>query len=223
MELRDFLSLRRAYNIVRQGAPSSERLTFEEFAILCRLDLADVALKTSDIAEYQGALRPTMTHRTNRLASLGYIDRAGDEEDHRVIVCAISEDGRAEVAKLAELTREKINHGLPLSRTNAVRVRHYVNAMGTLYCTAGELVLLALSLEEGHGATVSRLVECLGFLQPTISMSVRSLVEKELVDREASSRRGRASTIRLTEQGVAEAERIALLIDDIVVRRKFRL
>ena len=68
MELREFMSVRRAYNLVRQETDTSRRLTFEEFAILCRLDIVNEPMKTSAIAEYQGALRPTMTHRTNHLA-----------------------------------------------------------------------------------------------------------------------------------------------------------
>ena len=66
MDLREYMSVRRAYNVVRQKVESDERLTFEEFAILCRLDVANAPLKTSAIAEYQSALRPTMTHRDRK-------------------------------------------------------------------------------------------------------------------------------------------------------------
>ena len=76
MELREYLSIRRAYNLVRQESDASERLTSSEFAILCRLDVAGGSLRTSDIAEYQGSLRPTMTHRTKHLATLGLKGRS---------------------------------------------------------------------------------------------------------------------------------------------------
>ena len=69
------MSIRRAYNLVRQSVEPSRRLTFEGFSILCHLEVSEVPVKTSDIADYQGALRPTMTHRTNHLAELGFIDR----------------------------------------------------------------------------------------------------------------------------------------------------
>ena len=46
MDLKEFMSVRRAYNIVRQACSSEERLTFEEFAILCRLEIADEPMKT---------------------------------------------------------------------------------------------------------------------------------------------------------------------------------
>ena len=49
MDLKEFMSVRRAYNAVRQSVPSEGRLTFEEFAILCRLDFAGVPMKTSDL------------------------------------------------------------------------------------------------------------------------------------------------------------------------------
>ena len=102
MDLKEFMSVRRAYNAVRQSVPSEGRLTFEEFAILCRLDFTGAPMKTSDIAEYQGALRPTMTHRTNHLAGLGLIDRSEGENDRRNVVCSISEEGRQYAEELAD-------------------------------------------------------------------------------------------------------------------------
>ncbi len=54
MDLKEFMSVRRAYNAVRQEVGSEERLTFEEFAIVCHLCDADEPLKTSAIAEYPG-------------------------------------------------------------------------------------------------------------------------------------------------------------------------
>ena len=80
------MSVRRAYNVVRQMVVSGERLTFEEFAIICHLCECDEPLKTSAIAEYQGALRPTMTHRTNHLEELGLIDRTEGTSDRRNVV-----------------------------------------------------------------------------------------------------------------------------------------
>ena len=49
MDLREYMSVRRAYNIVRQSVEPAERLTFEEFAILCRLDFAGTPMKTSRV------------------------------------------------------------------------------------------------------------------------------------------------------------------------------
>lgn len=223
MELREYMSVRRAYNLVRQETDTSRRLTFEEFAILCRLDIVDAPMKTSAIAEYQGALRPTMTHRTNHLAKLGYIDRGEGKVDRRNIVCSISDDGRAEVQKLAELTRRQIPAGQPLARTTDERICKYVDAMGAVYCTAGELVLLALYAEEGKPCTVTRLVESLGLLQPTVSMSVGSLIDRGLVLRDRSSEtNARSSNIVLTDEGRMRAQELADRIAAIVVRRRPR-
>ena len=71
MEHREYISIRRSYNLVRQDLDSSRRLTFQELAALCRLYNSKSGLKTSDIAAYQGCLRPTMTHRTKHLEQLG--------------------------------------------------------------------------------------------------------------------------------------------------------
>lgn len=223
MELREYMSIRRAYNLVRQETDASRRLTFEEFAILCRLDMAEEPLKTSAIAEYQGALRPTMTHRTNHLAKLGYIDRGEGQVDRRNIVCQISEDGREQVRKLSELTRAQIMAGQPLARTSAERVRKYVDAMGSVYCTAGELVLLALHMDAENECTITNLVDKLGLLQPTVSMSVSSLAQDGLVNRNrGKSPTASSSFISLTDEGAAVARRIAERITAIIVRRRPR-
>ena len=47
MELREYMSIRRSYNLVRRVVPANRRLTFEEFAILCRLNVKGAPVKTS--------------------------------------------------------------------------------------------------------------------------------------------------------------------------------
>lgn len=222
MDLREYMSVRRAYNIVRQSVEPAERLTFEEFAILCRLDFAGTPMKTSAIAEYQGALRPTMTHRTNHLASLGLIERAEGENDRRNVVCSISDAGRERAAELAELTRTQIPSGRSLSRTSADRIRKYVDAMGSFFCKAGDLVLLGLLSAEGEALSIMKLVDQLGLLQPTVSMSVSSLVEEGLVTRFQDASSARTSSVSLTEKGEAAARELSERIESIIVRRKLR-
>ena len=217
------MSVRRAYNVVRQSVESEDRLTFEEFAILCRLAAAEAPMKTSAIADYQGALRPTMTHRTNHLASLGFIDRAEGTSDRRNVVCAISERGRSRAHELAELTRSQIPSGRALSRTSAERICKYVDAMGSLFCKAGDLVLLGLYSAKGEDLTIMQIVDALGLLQPTVSMSVSTLVELGLVERAQQEGGGaHSAAVRLTPEGTSLVLDLVQKIDDIVVRRKLR-
>ncbi len=222
MDLKEFMSVRRAYNIVRQMVDSKERLTFEEFAILCRLDVAGAPVKTSAIAEYQGALRPTMTHRTNHLANLGLIVRTEGDVDRRNVVCSISDEGRAKVAHLSGLTRAQIPAGRPLSRTSADRIRKYVDAMGSLFCKAGDLVVLGIYASSGDTLTIMELVETLGLLQPTVSMSVSSLAEHGLVERSHDADSAHTTSVSLTPEGTAYAEGFAQRIERLVVRRRLR-
>lgn len=223
MDLREYMSVRRAYNVVRQSVASSERLTFEEFAILCRLDASEGPMNTSSIAEYQGALRPTMTHRTNHLAGLGLIERAPGERDRRNVVCSISDLGRERVRELCGLTRAKIRSGRSLSRTSPERIEKYVDAMGSFFCNAGDLVLLGLLASEEGELTVMQLVDALGLLQPTVSMSVASLADDGLVVRERSASGGHTTRVSLTDAGSEEALDIEESIKRIVVRRKPRV
>ena len=217
------MSVRRAYNVVRQSAESEERLTFEEFAILCRLAASEAPMKTSAIAEYQGALRPTMTHRTNHLASLGLIDRAEGTRDRRNVVCTISDRGRDRALELAELTRSQIPSGRALSRTSSERICKYVDAMGSLFCKAGDLVMLGLYSADDDDLTIMQIVDALGLLQPTVSMSVSSLVELGLVERSRQVSGGtHSTTVRLTPEGASMVHDLTERIEDIVVRRKLR-
>ncbi len=222
MDLREFMSVRRSYNIVRQSIDSSERLTFEEYAILCRLEVSDAPVKTSAIAEYQGALRPTMTHRTNHLARLGYISRGEGDRDRRNVVCSITETGREAVARLSTLTRVQIQSGKSLSRTTPERICKYVDAMGSVFCKAGDLVLLGILTSEQGALTIMELVEALGLLQPTVSMSVSSLAELGLVERTRTSGGAHTTSVTLSETGRARAEELKAQIEALVVRRKVR-
>lgn len=222
MDLREYMSVRRAYNVVRQKVESDERLTFEEFAILCRLDVANAPLKTSAIAEYQSALRPTMTHRTNHLFGLGYIERGEGDIDRRNVVCSISEEGRAAVERLAVLTRAQIPTGAALSRTSPERICKYVDAMGSVFCKAGDLVLLGIYSSGAESLTIMQLVDILGLLQPTVSMSVCSLADMGLVDRRREAGRQHTTSVALTDAGRERAEEMKQIIESVVVRRKVR-
>lgn len=216
------MSVRRAYNIVRQMVGAKERLTFEEFAIVCHLAALGEPQKTSSIAEYQGALRPTMTHRTNHLEELGLITRSEGDRDRRNVVCACSDLGRDRILELGGLTCAQIPTGRALSRTSAERILKYVDAMGSYFCKAGDLVLLGLFVSEEEPLTIMQLVDALGLLQPTVSMSVSSLAARGLVERDHAPSGSHTTSIRLTPEGRAVAAGIAGSIEEIVVRRKAR-
>lgn len=219
MELREYMSIRRAYNLVRQDIEAKRRLTFSEFAILCRLTISGRGLKTSEIAEYQGALRPTMTHRTKHLSNLGLISSVKGSVDRRNVVCTVTDEGRACVRDLCERTRSQILPGQSLSRTTADRICRYIDAMGAIPCMAGELTLLGLSMGGEEGMTISDLVNALGLLQPTVSMSVSTLVDEGVVTKSAEVPGSRFVNIRLTESGWAQVEDLRARISDVVVRR----
>ena len=215
MELKDYIAIRRAYNMVRQDTPKDERLTFEEFAILCRLELAESGLRTSDIAEYQSALRPTMTHRTNHLASQGLIERAEGNEDRRSVMCTITDAGHDRIEDLCRACGDILHNGTVLTRIEPARVRRYVDAMGALYIKASNLILIAMLENDGGPMRIGRIASALGLLQPTVSMSINALIEDGLITREGN-------ILTLTHEGHEVAEDLAAQIDAIVVRRDRR-
>ena len=189
---------------------------------MCRLDFTGAPMKTSDIAEYQGALRPTMTHRTNHLAGLGLIDRSEGENDRRNVVCSISEEGRQYAEELADMTRAKIGAGRALSRTSADRIKKYVDAMGAYFCKAGDLVLLGIYAADEEGLTIMQIVEALGLLQPPVSMSVSALVEDGHGRARAQGSRRQRNHGLPHREGEERARELAGSITKLVVRRKAR-
>ena len=221
MELREYLSIRRAYNLVRQEQSTDYRLTFAEFAILCRLQVAGGSLKTSDIAEYQGSLRPTMTHRTKHLSKLGLIERLKGDIDKRNVVCKVTEEGSACAARLCRETCGKISVGQALARISPERMCKYVDAMGSVNCMAGELIVLGLWLGGEDGRSITELVDDLGLLQPTVSMSVASLEDNGIVER-MDGQPGRTGRVLLTEKGMAIADEINAQISGLIIRRRLR-
>ena len=116
MQIREYLSVRRAFNLVRRSTDKASRLTFEEFSILCHLHYADGPLRTSDIAEYQHVLRPTMTHRTNRLERLAFIQRFAGESDRRTVCCSMTEAGEQYISRVAQSCATNIPAGMALNR-----------------------------------------------------------------------------------------------------------
>ncbi|MCI1665004.1 MAG: MarR family transcriptional regulator [Atopobiaceae bacterium] len=220
MEIREYLSVRKAYNLVRQSLPSEERLTFEEFSMLCHLSEEDRPLNTSAIADYQGVLRPTMTHRSNHLAGLGLIDRAEGLADRRNVCVSISDAGMSKMNELSDEVSKCIPQTAPLGRAPGSRIIKYADAMGSVFCMAGDLILLALDTELGGSSSVTGLVDCLGFLQPTISMSVSTLTGEGLVERNRTPREtSRTVCVAITHKGSEAIYPVECQICDAIVRR----
>ena len=124
--------------------------------------------------------------------------------------------------RLAGLTRTQIPTGKALSRTSAERICKYADAMGSIFCKAGDLVLLGLYSAEADELTIMQLVDVLGLLQPTVSMSVSSLAEQGLVERRRESGKQHTTSVALTEAGRDRAEQMKQVIESVIVRRKVR-
>ncbi len=221
MNVREYLSVRRAFALVRQGMSAEERITFEELAIACHLGNLGRPLRTSEIAEYQAVLRPTMTHRTGHLEELGLISREAGTTDRRSIWCSITEAGLRHVEALCQAICDKIKGSMPLSRCVAPRMQLVIDEMGSLSVSSSDLVLLGLHATDGNSVTsVGELVGGLGLLQPTVSMAVSSLEKAGLVCRSRDKvEPGRALPVSLTEAGREQAAALAARVDAMKVRR----
>ena len=220
MDVKEYITVRRAYNIVRQKVPPAERLTFEELAVLALLSSSARPVPTSSIANWQHALRPTMTHRANHLAALGLIERGEGQTDRRNVVCAITERGEERLSELCSEIRQVLAHGKVLTRIDSTRIKQYLLAMGQYYVRASDLVLMSLALSPREGVPIALIVGALGLLQPTVSMSVQSLEERGLA--KGDSPGAKAVKACLTDKGRMRAEDLIMCIEALVVKRRPR-
>ena len=138
------------------------------------------------------------------------------------MVCVLTEAGHAEVKELCDETRKVNVEAHPTSRITVDRMCRSIDVMGSLNYMARDLVLLALNQTEGGALTVGALVDELGFLQPTISMSVMSLVEEGMVSRGRVSDDSSTLYVIITDKGRGEAKRLAEPIAGMTVGRKAR-
>ena len=208
MKVCEYLSVRRAYGLVRQATPASSRVTFDELGIMCHLANVNGPLRTSEIAEHQGVLRPTMTHRTGHLADLGLIERRMGEQDRRSVYCSLSEKGRAEVGRIVSEVCRNIKSGMPLSRCTPQRMSLIIDELARVSVSSAEMVLVSLEAgEDTRGRCVSELVSDLGLLQPTVSMAVASLSKAGLICRAASGGQMPAGVV-LTDAGHERAHEL---------------
>lgn len=220
VDVKEYITIRRAYNIVRQKVLPAERLTFEELAVLALLSSSAKPVPTSSIANWQHALRPTMTHRANHLAALGLIERGEGQTDRRNVVCAITERGEERLSELCSEIRQVLAHGKVLTRIDSARIKQYLLAMGQYYVQASDLVLMSLALSSREGVPIALIVGALGLLQPTASMSVQSLEERGLAKRDIPG--AKAVKACLTDKGRMRAEDLIVCIEALVVKRRPR-
>lgn len=190
MKVHEYICVHRCYGALRQHMPSSRRITFEELAILAHLSAAQVPLHMSDLAEYQGALRPTITHRVSHLEKLGFVLRSDCSADHRTICCAISKEGELALNRVLKAMYDQVKLWSPSTYASKGVIAEALNNAGSLSLSAADLILVALESEfkqQGIEPTVGNLSAQLGVLQPTVSMAVAKLENKGLVTRVGSS------------------------------------
>ena len=150
MDLNQFLSIRSAFNRIPQQDFRGERISFDELALLCKLQSVNVPVRTSALSEYSNALRPTTTHRLTRLDNFDMIKRVEGATDARSIECSITDHGVATINYLSRQIVKNIPKGKPLHSIKASRVPHYLCVMGTQYMTAGDFIIFSLFVHENE-------------------------------------------------------------------------
>lgn len=145
MKVCEYLSVRRAFGLVRQSTPASGRVTFDELGIMCHLANVGKPLRTSEIAEHQGVLRPTMTHRAGHLSELGLIERRMGRTDRRSVCCSLTDAGVSEVRRIVTGVCRNITAGMPLCRCTPRRMSLIIDECARATVSSADMVLMALA------------------------------------------------------------------------------
>lgn len=220
MDIQKYLSLRKSYNIACKTLSTFEATTFEEFSILCHLNKCGDPQCVSSIATWQKALRPTLTHRTGHLESLGYISRLHGLLDGRSVACKITELGLTYIKTIASEMQHVLSTGVVLSRIDADRVLRYVDAIGSIAFKTSDLILLDLSIHASEDISITDLVEHLVLIQPTVSMAVKSLEQEGLITRsKLVGDSARQHVMKLTAQGRALVQKFSYELNQITAPR----
>lgn len=219
----EYISVHRCFGLMRRDVSADKRITFEELALLCHIRNATSPSRMSELAEYQNALRPTITHRTAHLARLGYISRSGSSSDRRNICCRLTNEGNAKLDATLDLMIESAHSWNPKAKVDRQRICDFLDNAGVVSLLACELILLALYTKycnKTTSASVGELSQKLGLLQPTVSMAVSALTESGDVERalpQANHKAPASSAILLTSSGKLRAEEIFSRVEAISV------
>lgn len=220
MNVNQYLEIRRCYNRMRRDAPSASRITFDEFAILCILHQRK-GLSSTQLAAEQGVSCPTMTHRGNHLAQLGFMTRSSSDSDRRRLRCALTRKGTSYVNRTVQRIAQAADPASGLAELEPSEVVALVTKMGSHPMPADDLTLLCFAHAEARSMPIVRIVEATSMLQPTVSMAVLRLEGAGYVEhaegRSATGRRPmrRNSGCVLTDAGVEAAGRIACQVEEL--------
>ena len=154
-----------------------------------------------------------MTHRTCHLADRGLLGRSEGKVDRRNVMCVLTQAGHAFLADSSEDMVRTLRRGSKLAQVDPPRFLAYVHTMGTSQISSLDLCLLGvmvLSEDDETGPTVVGLVNLLGLLQPTVSMSLKTLESRGLL------RRG-SDGVGLTDEGLCAAKDLSDAIGRLVV------
>ncbi len=215
-----YLEIRRCYNRMRRETPSSSRITFDEFAILCILHQRK-GLSSTQLAAEQGVSCPTMTHRGNHLAQLGYMTRSSSDSDRRRLRCALTRKGTSYVNRTVQRIAQAADPASGLAELEPSEVVSLVTKMGSRPMSADELTLLCFAHADTRSMPIVRIVEATSMLQPTVSMAVLRLEGSGCIEhaegRSATGRRPmrRSSGCVLTDAGAEAAARVARQVEEL--------
>jgi DNA-binding MarR family transcriptional regulator len=87
------------YDLVRRHSPKLGTTTLTQNSVLSVL-VTDGPQRMSVLAEREGVRLPTMTNVVGRLERAGYVTRASDPDDRRVVMVSATPQARRDVARV---------------------------------------------------------------------------------------------------------------------------
>jgi DNA-binding MarR family transcriptional regulator len=90
-----------------RDASRREGLSFPQYRMLRELAAADGGLPASQLAAAAELAPPTVTQMLDQLAAAGIVQRSRSEQDRRIVLTSLTDEGRRLLDEKAALHREK--------------------------------------------------------------------------------------------------------------------
>ena len=208
MDVHEFLSVRVFFNRAKELLPQAKaekRLSFEEYALLAHVKEAKRPPSLSELADYQGVSKATVTQRVSFLEKSGLLRCIEADEDKRLKTCFVEEAGQEKLDYMGKLLSEQTSPSFPLYCSAPERMTKYVDAVGSQNLSNKDLVVLALGSMHKSNTSVFQISRALALSLPT----TRNVFKKLLAEEIATSSSGGTGARKLSLSGEKDSPRRA--------------
>lgn len=219
LDYREFLVLRRAFDISRSRIPAGSRIIFQELGVLSILSRRPQPVCHSYLAAATHASSATIGHRLRHLGSAGLVVSSQNPTDRRQTLLSITDEGEALLTQVCTTTVATLAPSGILGHVALDRLPVYYSAMSALPIRLGDLILMILRTSDEASLSVADLTYLTGCVQPSVTMSLQRLQANGLVTSITSLNKLLTS---LSDEGTRHADGLVGSVSSLVIPRGCR-